>query len=199
MRCLLAADLHYSLPQFDRVSEVAEYFDIVVLAGDHLDLASMVDYRAQSTVVKNCIGKVKEKTRLLVCSGNHDLDTRDENGERISRWILDARSYGGPCDGDSLGCAGTLFTMCPWWDGPAVRRRIEAPLAEHAKKRLLKYPSQARIDGRIGAPKSFGLQISGLRIRNYLTVINAGRRLLGIMAVSADAFEPNPAGLAISE
>jgi hypothetical protein len=37
---------------------------------------------------------VKEKTRLLVCSGNHDLDTRDENGEKISRWILDARLHG---------------------------------------------------------------------------------------------------------
>jgi hypothetical protein len=33
MRCLLAADLHYSLQQFDWVKEVAEYFDIVVLAG----------------------------------------------------------------------------------------------------------------------------------------------------------------------
>jgi Icc-related predicted phosphoesterase len=41
MRCLLAADLHYSLQQFDWVKEVAEYFDIVVLAGDHLDVASM--------------------------------------------------------------------------------------------------------------------------------------------------------------
>ena len=68
MRCLLAADLHYSLQQFDWVNEVAGYFDIVVLAGDHLDLGSIVDYRAQSAVVKQYIGKLKEKdstARLL--------------------------------------------------------------------------------------------------------------------------------------
>jgi predicted MPP superfamily phosphohydrolase len=109
MRCLLAADLHYSLPQFDWVKEVAGHFDSVVLAGDHLDLGSIVDFRAQSAVVKNYIGKLKEKTQLLVCSGNHDLDSTDQTGEKISRWILGARSQGVPCDGDSLVFSDTLF------------------------------------------------------------------------------------------
>jgi Icc-related predicted phosphoesterase len=139
MRCLLAADLHYSLQQFDWVNEVAGNFDIVVLAGDHLDLASVVDYRAQSAVVKNYIGKVQEQTQLLVCSGNHDLDTRDQNGEKISRWILDVRGQGVPSDGDSFVHADTLFTMCPWWDGPTVRSRIDTLLAENAKKRLQRW------------------------------------------------------------
>jgi predicted MPP superfamily phosphohydrolase len=94
MRWLLSADLHYSLQQFDWVNEVAGYFDIVVLAGDHLDLGSIVDYRAQSAEVKQYIGKLKERTQLLVCSGNHDLDSRDQTGEKVSRWILDARNYG---------------------------------------------------------------------------------------------------------
>ena len=35
MRLLAVADLHYSLPQFDWVLEVAPDFDVVVLAGDH--------------------------------------------------------------------------------------------------------------------------------------------------------------------
>jgi hypothetical protein len=52
MRCLLAPDLHYSLPQFDGVREVAGYFDVVVLGGDHLDHASIVDFRALSAVAK---------------------------------------------------------------------------------------------------------------------------------------------------
>ena len=62
---------------------------------------------------KKYISKVKEKTRLL----------------------LDARSYGIPCDGNSFFFFDTLFTICPWWDGPTVRSRIEVLLAEDAKKR----------------------------------------------------------------
>ena len=37
MRLLAVADLHYSLPQFDWVLEVAPDFDVVVLAGDLLE------------------------------------------------------------------------------------------------------------------------------------------------------------------
>jgi predicted phosphodiesterase len=47
MRLLLVADLHYSLPQFDWVLDIAVGFDVVVMAGDHLDPASLVDGRAQ--------------------------------------------------------------------------------------------------------------------------------------------------------
>jgi predicted MPP superfamily phosphohydrolase len=83
-----------SLQQFDWVKEVAGYFDIVVLAGDLLDVGSIVDLRDQSVVVKKYLSKVKEKIQLLICSGNHDLDTRDQTGEKVSRRILDARSYG---------------------------------------------------------------------------------------------------------
>ena len=135
MRCLLVADLHYSLQQYDWVTEVAGDFDVVVIAGDHLDLSSMVDFRAQSVVVRKYIAKLTAKTQLLVCSGNHDLDTRDETGEKVSRWILGARDCGVPCDGDSFVFSDTLFTVCPWWDGPTVRGAIEALLAADAKKR----------------------------------------------------------------
>ena len=48
MRLLAVADLHYSLPQFDWVLEVAPDFDVVVLAGDLLELSSIVDRRAQA-------------------------------------------------------------------------------------------------------------------------------------------------------
>ena len=39
MRCLVVADLHYSLPQFDWVLNMASDFDLVIIAGDHLDHA----------------------------------------------------------------------------------------------------------------------------------------------------------------
>ena len=74
MRLLLVADLHYSLPQFDWVLDMAPDFDVVVMAGDHLDLGSIVDGRAQSVVVRKYFSRLRAKTRLVICSGNHDLD-----------------------------------------------------------------------------------------------------------------------------
>ena len=50
MRLLVVADLHYSLPQYDWVLGVAPDFDLVIIAGDHLDLSSIVDVRAQIVV-----------------------------------------------------------------------------------------------------------------------------------------------------
>ncbi len=77
MRCLVVADLHYALPQYDWVIQVASRFDVVIIAGDHLDLGSLVDWRAQTVVVRKYIELLRAKTRLITCSGNHDLDSRD--------------------------------------------------------------------------------------------------------------------------
>jgi len=43
MKCLLTSDLHYTLKQFDWVISVAQNFDVVVIAGDHLDISSTVE------------------------------------------------------------------------------------------------------------------------------------------------------------
>ncbi len=48
MHLLLVSDLHYSQPAFDWVLDVAGNFDVVVMAGDHLDLASIGVHRRQS-------------------------------------------------------------------------------------------------------------------------------------------------------
>src|SRR6185437_13229820 len=86
MRLLLVADLHYSLPQFDWVLDMASDFDVVVMAGDHLDLASIVDGRAQSVVVRKYFDRLQAKTKLVICSGNHDLDGKNAAGEKAARW-----------------------------------------------------------------------------------------------------------------
>ena len=57
MRILLVSDLHYSLPQFDWVVQQAPSFDLVAIAGDHLDLASAVPIEAQSVVVLQYLQK----------------------------------------------------------------------------------------------------------------------------------------------
>ena len=61
VRCLVVADLHYSLPQFDWLLSAAAHFDLVIFAGDALDVASYVDFRAQIVVV-TCINRRSSPT-----------------------------------------------------------------------------------------------------------------------------------------
>jgi len=51
VRILLVSDLHYTLPQFDWVVRLAPSYDLVVLAGDHLDVSSPVALDTQSVVL----------------------------------------------------------------------------------------------------------------------------------------------------
>ena len=75
MRCLVVADFHYSLPQFDWLLAAGRDFDLVIFAGDVLDVASPVDFRAKILVVIKYLS-LRQMTRVIVCSGNHDLDDR---------------------------------------------------------------------------------------------------------------------------
>lgn len=135
MRCLVVADLHYSLPQLDWLASAAAQFDLVIFAGDALDIGSMVDFRAQIVVVKKYLALLAAQTRVILCSGNHDLDERNVQGEKISRWISEVRELGIACDGDSLTIGDTLFTVCPWWDGPLVKHGIVEQLRDAAVDR----------------------------------------------------------------
>jgi Icc-related predicted phosphoesterase len=135
MRLLLVSDLHYSLPQFDWVLDMAPDFDIVVMAGDHLELGSLVDGRAQSIVVRKYFSRLRARTRLVICSGNHDLDAKNEAGEKTAKWLGAAHNEGVLSDGESFILDQTLFTVCPWWDGPIARAGIGAQLAEATTKR----------------------------------------------------------------
>lgn len=135
MKCLVVADLHYSLPQFDWVVNEADRFDLVILAGDHLDLSSLVQGWAQTVVVQKYMELLRQKTHVLICSGNHDLDSRDASGEKTAKWVADCRHSKVSSDGDTFAIENTLISVCPWWDGPKARERIEAQLAIDARKR----------------------------------------------------------------
>ncbi|WP_448035551.1 metallophosphoesterase family protein [Bradyrhizobium liaoningense] len=139
MRCLVVADLHYSLPQLDWLVSAAPQFDLVIFAGDALDIGSMVDFRAQIVVVKKYLALLAAQTRVILCSGNHDLDERNTEGEKIARWISEVRELGIACDGDSLGIGDTMFTVCPWWDGPLVQQRIVEQLRDAEAGRLRRW------------------------------------------------------------
>lgn len=135
MKCLLVADIHYDLRKFDWVVDAADHVDVVVLAGDHLEIACMVDRPAQAIVVQKYFRRIREKKPLLICSGNHDLDGKDAFGELRAMWLEKARFLNVPTDGDSPLIGNTLFSLCPWWDGPQRQAAIGEQLARDAKTR----------------------------------------------------------------
>ncbi len=134
MKMLVVADIHYSLKQYDWLLAVAKDFDLVVLAGDLLEIASSVDRRAQVIVVRTYLERLAEQTRIAVCSGNHDLDAPDASGELVAEWMLDLADLGVAADNTTLRLGQTLVTICPWWDGPGTRDAIAAQLAQAAQE-----------------------------------------------------------------
>jgi Icc-related predicted phosphoesterase len=124
MKFLLVSDLHYALKQFDWAAAVASGFDVIVLAGDHLDIASPLDGSVQILVILKYLKLMSGRARVIVCSGNHDLDFRDGNGEKVARWMERVRQLGIATDGDSIALGDTLVTICPWWDGASVKQAV---------------------------------------------------------------------------
>jgi Icc-related predicted phosphoesterase len=135
VRILLVSDLHYTLRQLDWVVAAAPSFDVVVLAGDHLDISSSVALDAQIVVMLRYFQMLQSAGRVVVSSGNHDLTGADANGERAALWLEQARAAGVATDGESLMVDDTLITICPWWDGPAGRDAVAAQFAADAARR----------------------------------------------------------------
>ena len=134
MRLLFVADLHYSLKQFDWVVARAGEFDATVICGDLLDLGSALDPDLQIAIVEKYLRQLREKTRVLVSSGNHDGDSRNSADESVAEWIVASRAERLHVDGDSLDLNGARITICPWWDGDLSRTEIEAQLAREASQ-----------------------------------------------------------------
>ena len=131
---LFVADLHYALKQFDWLVAHAADYDSIIIGGDLLDLASSLDFDVQIVVVEKYLARIRQQTRLLVSSGNHDGDSRSAADESVARWIQESRADGLLVDGDSLQLPDALITICPWWDGPDSCAKLEAQLAEQAQR-----------------------------------------------------------------
>lgn len=134
MKCLVTADLHYSLKQWDWVHEAAGRFELVILAGDHLDIASVLDAESQAVVVLKYLERIGRRTRLLASSGNHDGNDRSAANERAAAWLQEARDRGVFVDGDTFEHGDWRFTLCPWWDGPESRHAVARQLATDAAR-----------------------------------------------------------------
>ena len=135
MRILFVADLHYSLKQFDWLMSQADTHDIVVIGGDLLDVASVLEPQVQSIVVEKYLAKIASRKPLIVSSGNHDGDRRSVADESVAGWLQEIRRDQLHVDGDSVVLGNTLFTVCPWWDGPVSRAAVEAQLERDAARR----------------------------------------------------------------
>ena len=134
MKLLLVADLHYALKQFDWLLEEAQYYDVVVIAGDLLELSSIATPEAQIVVLRTYLKRIAAETHLVVCSGNHDLDD-EEHGERIAHWVRGLAGLRLCGDGQRMLVGDTLISALPWWDGPLTKARIEEQLARDAEHR----------------------------------------------------------------
>jgi Icc-related predicted phosphoesterase len=135
MRILLTSDIHYALRQYDWLIRAAADFDAVVIAGDHIDISSAVPSEVQIAALSATLTAVAQNGRLLVCSGNHDLNARNGEGEKTADWLDAIRSAALAVDGDTVEVGDTLFTVCPWWDGPHARAGIEQMLDSASQRR----------------------------------------------------------------
>ena len=130
VRIVLVSDLHYDLRKLDWVLARAAEVDVVVIAGDLLDVAGAVPLDAQITVVLGYLERLAALGVTLVCSGNHDLDHRTDAGEKATAWITEAAEFGVVTDGASLDIDGCRFTSCAWWEGPETLATLERQLAD---------------------------------------------------------------------
>jgi Icc-related predicted phosphoesterase len=132
MKILVVADLHYALKQFDWLLANAPDFEAVVIAGDLLEIASIVGVDAQIVVIRTYLKRISAKTRLIVCSGNHDLDENTSAGERVAGWLQDLGAAEIVKDGERLQLGPVLVSVFPWWDGPATRDVIARQMERDA-------------------------------------------------------------------
>lgn len=134
MRILATADLHYALRQFDWLEERLDPADLLILAGDLLDLGSPVDLDVQEVVVRNYLRRYARRCTVLCSSGNHDIRETLPDGERVARWMETLAAPTLRPDYTSWQREEVLFTICPWWDGEETREKTEARLAADAGK-----------------------------------------------------------------
>lgn len=132
MKILAVSDLHFGLNQFDWVLQQAPRYDLVIIAGDLLDIAGHLDLDSQIIVVGKYLRNISARTKLLVCSGNHDSDEKNSAQEYVARWLQRVRAEGLVVDGGSVEVGDVRMSVCPWWDGPASQDAVQVFL--HAEQ-----------------------------------------------------------------
>ena len=135
MRILLTSDLHYRLRQIRLAVRRGGGFDAVVIAGDHIDAFSALPGSVQIAALSATYAALGAEEPPAHCSGNHDLNARNGKGEKTADWLDPVRGAELAVDGDTVDIGDTLFTVCPWWDGPHARVDVERMLELASQRR----------------------------------------------------------------
>jgi len=112
-RILHVSDLHGNLLWFKWLVERSREFDLVVAAGDHLDLRGN-DESKQIAVVAEFLRKIG--VRLALCSGNHDFTDDDDPGSP-PQWMTALSSGSRWTDGEVFPFCGRII-RCIGWNEP---------------------------------------------------------------------------------
>ena len=131
MKILLVADLHYDLKQFDWLLEEAPHYDLVVVAGDLLDVGSLASADAQIVVIRTYLQRLARRSKVVVCSGNHDLDATI-GGEKYAAWFDLLDQFKICRDGQNLFCGDDLISALPWWDGAQTKEALVHQIQQDA-------------------------------------------------------------------
>jgi Icc-related predicted phosphoesterase len=92
MDILLTADLHSKLTWFGWLESQAEKYELIGIAGDLLDLFSSVDPKTQSIAATAFLRRLSGKTKVAVCSGNHDsIDYLANTRAAAPLWLSELR------------------------------------------------------------------------------------------------------------
>ena len=121
MRILHVADLHARWDWYDWLARQSSEFDLVVIAGDLVD---MLDDRTLPEQTRRVSGWVRAfPGKLLICSGNHDVFLEQSIDASVTspRWIQDLASDRVVVDGASVQCGPLRFEVVPWGGVPTLR------------------------------------------------------------------------------
>jgi Icc-related predicted phosphoesterase len=84
--------------------------------------------------MREYLARLATKTTVAACSGNHDLDARNDLDERSAVWLQGAQADGVYVDGTSISTPDVLISVFPWWDGPRTRARVDELFASEATR-----------------------------------------------------------------
>ncbi len=111
-----------NLKQFEWLAQEAEYVDLIVIAGDLLQLGHSSDKAEQISQIRPLLKHIRDRCPLLLSSGNHDGDQLNHADEECAAWIETLKT--------ELACSSDFengkyrFTSCPWWNGPSTRKAM---------------------------------------------------------------------------
>lgn len=116
MRLAHFSDLHFRKSTFRHIAKVAADYDAVAITGDFLDSLSATPAVEQVAWVTKWIRNFPGR-RLLVASGNHDLE-RDDLPRHLQHWLADLDFPHLSTDGDITSLGATAVQCVGWGEQP---------------------------------------------------------------------------------